>query len=122
MTFLSADVNVLLAGIGGTRNSRRRSQYRPTESNGLKMVKSLHLNPTRRIRNRTLNIRVTDEEIAMARQLGNGNASHGYRLAIRYMSERSISGIPLSTMLRAAAEMAAELERSPKRGASPTTR
>jgi len=83
------------------------------------------LNPSARAmaaRNRTLNIRVTDEEIAMARHLGNGNASHGYRLAIRYMSERSIRGIPLSTMLRAAAEMAAELERSPKRGAKPTTR
>lgn len=71
-----------------------------------------------RIRNRTLNIRVTDEEIAMARQIGNGNASHGYRLAIRWMADRSISGIPLSTMLRAAAEMAADLERLPKRGAS----
>jgi hypothetical protein len=70
-----------------------------------------------RIRNRTLNIRVTDEEIAMARQIGNGNASHGYRLAIRWMADRSISGIPLSTMLRAAAEMAADLERLPKRGA-----
>ena len=70
-----------------------------------------------RPRNRTLNIRVTDEEIAMARQIGNGNASHGYRLAIRWMADRSISGIPLSTMLRAAAEMAADLERQPKRGA-----
>jgi hypothetical protein len=72
-----------------------------------------------RIRNRTLNIRVTDEEVAMARQIGNGNASHGYRLAIRWMVDRSISGIPLSTMLRAAAEMAADLERTPKRGARP---
>jgi hypothetical protein len=72
-----------------------------------------------RIRNRTLNIRVTDEEVAMARQIGNGNASHGYRLAIRWMVDRSISGIPLSTMLRAAAEMAADLERTPKRGAPP---
>ena len=70
-----------------------------------------------RTRNRTLNIRVTDEEVAMARQIGNGNASHGYRLAIRWMADRSISGIPLSTMLRAAAEMAADLERQPKRGA-----
>ena len=70
-----------------------------------------------KIRNRTLNIRVTDEEIAMARQIGNGNASHGYRLAIRWMADRRISGIPLSTMLRAAAEMAADLERTPKRGA-----
>jgi hypothetical protein len=122
MTFWSAGVNVLPAGIDGTRNNHKNKPFQVTESNGQKMVKSLHLNPTRRIRNRTLNIRVTDEEIAMARQLGNGNASHGYRLAIRYMSERSISGIPLSTMLRAAAEMAAELERSPKRGAPPTTR
>jgi hypothetical protein len=71
----------------------------------------------RKIRNRTLNIRVTDEEVAMARQIGNGNASHGYRLAIRWMAERSISSIPLSTMLRAAAEMAADLEHLPKRGA-----
>jgi hypothetical protein len=76
------------------------------------------LNPPKpRKRQRTLNIRVSEEEIALARQVGNGNASHGYRLAIRYMAERSISGIPLSTMLRAAAEMAAELEKLPRRGA-----
>jgi hypothetical protein len=83
------------------------------------------LNPSvraRQARNRTLNIRVTDEEIKLAQQLGNGNASHGYRMAVRYMAERSIRGIPLSTMLRAAAEMAAELEQSPKRGAPRTTR
>jgi hypothetical protein len=70
------------------------------------MIQSVKLNPSarsRRFRNRTLNIRVTDEELEMARKLGNGNMSHGYRLAIRYMAERSISGIPLSTMLRAAA-------------------
>lgn len=72
-----------------------------------------------RIRNRTLNIRVTDQEVELARRIGNGNASHGYRLAVRYMADRSISGIPLSTMLRAAAEMAADLERLPKRGAPP---
>jgi hypothetical protein len=76
----------------------------------------------KRNRNRTLNIRVTDDEIALARQLGNGNASHGYRLAVRYMAERSIRGIPLSTMLRAAAQMAAELEGSAKVGRLPTTR
>lgn len=52
----------------------------------------------------------------MARELGNGNASHGYRLAVRYMHKRS-APIPLSTMLRAAAEMAAELENSPRNGA-----
>ena len=72
-----------------------------------------------RIRNRTLNIRATEEEIALARRIGNGNASHGYRLAVRWMADRSIKGIPLSTMLRAAAEMAADLERLPKRGAPP---
>ena len=71
----------------------------------------------KRVRHRTLNIRVTDEEIAMARKLGNGNASQGYRLAVRYAEKRSMQPIPLSTLLRAAAEMAADLEDSPKRGA-----
>lgn len=108
--------------IGGTPSNRKKYQCPLTESSGRKMARSSPLNPSRRFRNRTLNIRVTDEELEMARKLGNGNMSHGYRLAIRYMAERSISGIPLSTMLRAAAEMAAELERSPKRGAPPTTR
>jgi hypothetical protein len=76
----------------------------------------------KRARNRTLNIRVTDEEIKLAQQLGNGNASHGYRLAVRYMAERSIRGIPLSTMLRAAAQMAADLEGTARHGRTPTTR
>jgi hypothetical protein len=71
---------------------------------------------TKRARGRTLSITVTDEEVSLARQLGMGNASHGYRLAVRYMAERSIRGIPLSTMLRAAAEMAADLEGRTKRG------
>lgn len=83
---------------------------------------STRLLPAERLRNRTLNIRVTDEEIAMARKLGNGNASHGYRLAIRYMAKRTISEIPLSTMLRAAAQMAAELEGSAKEGRETWTR
>lgn len=73
-------------------------------------------------RTRTLNIRVTDEEILLARQLGNGNASHGYRLAVRYMANRTISEIPLSRMLRAAAQMAADLEGSVKQGRQPWTR
>jgi hypothetical protein len=76
----------------------------------------------KRQRNRTLNIRVTDEEIAVATDLGNGNASHGFRMALRYASDRKVKSIPLSTMLRAAAEMAADLERSPRRGAPRTTR
>lgn len=72
----------------------------------------------KRVRHKTLNIRVTDEEMDMARKIGNGNASHGYRIAVRWASKRSISGIPLSTMLRAAAQMAADLEDSAKEGAS----
>jgi hypothetical protein len=65
-----------------------------------------------RHRNRDVHIRATEEEVELARQLGTGNASHGYRLAVRWMSDRSIRGIPLSTMLRAAAQMAADLEES----------
>ena len=53
----------------------------------------------------------------MARKIGNGNASQGYRVAVRWAAKRSISGIPLSTMLRAAAQMAADLEGSAKEGA-----
>ena len=80
------------------------------------MTKSSPSTPKRN-RYRTLNIRVSDEEIEMARKLGNGNASHGYRLAVRYAERRAMQPIPLSTLLRAAAEMAADLEASPKRGA-----
>lgn len=76
----------------------------------------------KRVRHQTVNIRVTEQELEMARKLGNGNASHGYRLAVRYMADRSIRGIPLSTMLRAAAEMAAELERAPKIGSPRKTK
>jgi hypothetical protein len=71
-----------------------------------------------RNRNRTLNIRITDEEIEAAKLLGNGNASHGFRIALRYASTKRIKPIQLSTLLRAAAEMAADLEQSPKRGAT----
>lgn len=70
----------------------------------------------KRKRHQSVQIRVTDEELQMARELGNGNASQGYRLAVRYMHRRS-SPIPLSTMLRAAAEMAADLEGTSRRGA-----
>jgi len=72
----------------------------------------------KRVRHKTVNIRVTEEELALARKIGNGNASHGYRIAVRWAAKRSISGIPLSTMLRAAAQMAADLEDSIKEGAS----
>jgi hypothetical protein len=72
---------------------------------------------SKRRRNLTVNIRVTEQEVDAARDLGNGNASHGYRMALRIATGRKSKPIPLSTLLRAAAEMAAELENSPKRGA-----
>jgi hypothetical protein len=72
---------------------------------------------SKRRRNLTVNIRVTEQEVAAARDLGNGNASHGYRMALRIATGRKSKPIPLSTLLRAAAEMAAELEESPRRGA-----
>ena len=71
---------------------------------------------SKRNRNLTVNIRVTEEEVAAARDFGNGNASHGYRMALRIATGRKSKPIPLSTLLRAAAEMAADLEASPKRG------
>ena len=72
---------------------------------------------SRRRRNLSVQIRVTQEEAAAARDFGNGNASHGYRMALRIATGRKSKPIPLSTLLRAAAEMAADLEASPKRGA-----
>ena len=72
---------------------------------------------SKRNRNLTVNIRVTKEEVAAAKDFGNGNASHGYRMALRVATGRKSKPIPLSTLLRAAAEMAADLENSPKRGA-----
>lgn len=72
---------------------------------------------SKRRRNLSVQIRVTKEEVAAARDFGNGNASHGYRMALRIATGRKSKPIPLSTLLRAAAEMAAELEASPKRGA-----
>jgi hypothetical protein len=71
---------------------------------------------SKRNRNLTVNIRVTEEEVAAARDFGNGNASHGYRMALRIATGRKSKPISLSTLLRAAAEMAADLEASPKRG------
>ena len=72
---------------------------------------------SKRRRNLSVQIRVTEEEVAAARDFGNGNVSHGYRMALRIATGRKSKPIPLSTLLRAAAEMAAELEASPKRGA-----
>jgi len=64
-------------------------------------------------RNRTLNLRVTDEEIAAARELGGGNISQGFRWALRYATEKRMRPMTLSTMLRACVNIATELEQVP---------
>lgn len=105
----------MAAHTAGTRASQLRRFCLNTRFIGL-MPESDQSTP-KRVRYKTVNIRVTDEELAMARTLGNGNASHGYRMAVRHAARRAIKPIELSTLLRAAAEMAADLEGSPKRGA-----
>lgn len=52
------------------------------------------------------------EEKRIARYLGNGNVSHGIRNALRFAYSRKATPVPLSIMLRAAAEMARDLEGS----------
>lgn len=61
-------------------------------------------------RNFTVNIRMSREEIEQARELGGGNVSMGFRWALRYATERKMRPITLSTLLRSAAVLAAELE------------
>lgn len=68
--------------------------------------------PTQRGRNFTVNIRMSREEIEAARKLGSGNISMGFRHAIRYTMARELQPIKLSTMLRSAAVLAAEIEES----------
>ena len=53
---------------------------------------------------------MTREEIEAARRLGAGNISLGFRQAIRYACYREMRPTSLSTMLRSAAILAAELE------------
>jgi len=61
-------------------------------------------------RNFTVNVRMSREEIELARQLGGGNVSMGFRWALRYATERKMKPITLSTLLRSAAVLASELE------------
>jgi hypothetical protein len=61
-------------------------------------------------RNFTVNLRISQEEIDAARELGNGNISMGVRWAIRYASERKMRPVTLTTLLRSAAVLAAEME------------
>lgn len=61
----------------------------------------------------TVNIRMTREEIEAARELGGGNISMGFRWAIRYATGRNMKPITLTTLLRSAAVLAAELEGVP---------
>lgn len=66
--------------------------------------------PYNKGRNLTVNIRMSREEIETARRIGAGNISHGFRMAIRYAASRNMQPIKLSTMLRSAAVLAADLE------------
>ena len=72
------------------------------------------LNPAKRPkgrgRNKTLNLRMSQEEIDVARALGNGNVSMGVRWAIRFAYDRRMKPVTLTTLLRSAAVLAAELE------------
>jgi hypothetical protein len=61
-------------------------------------------------RNFTVNLRISQEEIDAARELGNGNISMGVRWAIRYASERKMRPVTLTTLLRSAAVLAGEME------------
>jgi len=67
-------------------------------------------------RNFTVNIRMSREEIEAARKLGGGNISMGFRWALRFANNRDMRPVELSTLLRPAAVLAAELEeRDPAR-------
>ena len=61
-------------------------------------------------RNFTVNIRMSREEIEAARKLGGGNISQGFRQAIRYACWKKMRPVKLSTMLRSAAVLAADME------------
>jgi hypothetical protein len=63
-----------------------------------------------KVRNFTVNVRMSREEIEAARRLSDGNISMGLRWAIRYANGRNMQPIKLSTMLRSAAVLAAEME------------
>lgn len=71
--------------------------------------------PRNKGRNRTVNIRVSTEEIEAARQLGGGNISMGFRWALRFANDRDMRPVTLSTMLRSAAVLAESLEARPLR-------
>ena len=66
--------------------------------------------PNGKGRNFTVNVRMSREEIETARHLGDGNISMGVRWAVRYASSRNMKPIKLSTMLRSAAVLAADME------------
>jgi hypothetical protein len=66
--------------------------------------------PNGKGRNFTVNIRMSREEIEVARALGGGNISMGFRWALRYANDRKMRPITLSTLLRSATVLAEELE------------
>lgn len=66
--------------------------------------------PKSKGRNFTVNIRMSREEIEAARKLGGGNISMGFRWALRFANNRDMRPVQLSTLLRSAAVLAAEME------------
>jgi len=58
-----------------------------------------------------LGFRCTEEEARIAKHLGKGNVSEGVRRALRYAYGKA-TPVPLSVMLRAASEIARDLEGS----------
>lgn len=57
-----------------------------------------------------IGVRCTPDEVAAARKLGNGNVSQGFRVALRYASNKQLKPMSLYLTLRACAEMARNLE------------
>lgn len=78
------------------------------------MADRLHpiVRPDGKGRNFSVQIRMNREEIELARELGGGNISMGFRWALRYATDRKMKPITLTTLLRSAAVLAAELEDS----------
>jgi hypothetical protein len=57
-----------------------------------------------------IGVRCTAAEVEAAKALGSGNISQGFRIALRYTSDRNIKPMSLYLTLRACAEMARMLE------------
>ena len=57
-----------------------------------------------------IGVRLTKQELALCRKLGQGNISNGIRFALRYCSDKPIKPVPLSMQLRSMAELVRQFE------------